>query len=91
MNLLQKLKALIVVNRAVGVIEEANVKSGWKTTEFWMTVATNLTAVVGALKGIVPEKVAAIAVAVATCVYTVARALTKATAPTTTTTGTTQP
>ncbi|HET9146137.1 MAG TPA: hypothetical protein VFN81_08630 [Sphingomicrobium sp.] len=82
MNLLEKLKALIVLNRAVGVIEEANVKSGWKTTEFWMTVATNVTTVIGALKGVVPDKAAAIAVAVSTCIYTVARALTKAAAST---------
>ena len=81
MNVLQKLKALIVVNRAVGVIEEANVKSGWKTTEFWMTAATALTTVIGGLKGIIPDETAAIVVAISTCIYTIARAHTKAKAP----------
>ena len=83
MNLFDEIKALFAIKRAVdNVREEQKVKPGWKTTEFWMTIATNVVTVAGALKGLIPDDKAALIVAIANAVYGVARALTKATADT---------
>lgn len=52
-------------------------KSGIKTTEFWLVVITNLITVVGALKGIIPAEIATITITVLTAIYTVLRSLVK--------------
>ena len=84
MILWDKIKALFAIKKAFGNIKEAQVKTGWKTTEFWMTVATNVITVIGALKGVIPDDKAALVIAIANAVYSVARALTKAAAVTVT-------
>lgn len=77
MNVLKKIKAGLAISRAYDNIEEAYkmnpIKPGWKTTEFWMTVAANAITLIGALKGIIPEQYATTAVAVSTAVYTICR------------------
>ena len=52
-------------------------KAGIKTTEFWMTVVSNLLVVVAALEGILPAETAGVIVAVLTGIYGVLRALAK--------------
>ena len=54
-------------------------KPGWKTTEFWLTVLSNLAVVVGALEGVIPAEKMAIIIAVINGVYGVVRATTKST------------
>ena len=54
------------------------IKSGWKTTEFWVTVVANLIVVVGALGEVIPADTAAVIIAVLNGVYGVLRALIKA-------------
>lgn len=55
-------------------------KPGYKTTEFYLTLLTNVIAIIGALKGVIPDNVATIIVATANAAYGLIRALTKATA-----------
>ena len=79
MNLLQEIKMLFAVKMpAENLIAEVNqVKAGWKTTEFWMTIVTQLLAVVAALNGVLDAKTAAIIIAVLNGVYGVLRTLAK--------------
>jgi len=79
MSLWQKFKLLWSVVRLYG--EVGNVKAGWKTTEFWMTILTSLSAMVGQFEGAVPAPWGTILAAVVTAAYAIARALTKAAAP----------
>ena len=53
-------KALKEVSKAADNIKEAHMKSGYKTTEFWLTVCTNIITVVGALQGVLSAETAAI-------------------------------
>lgn len=74
---------------------------GWKTSEFWLGLGTQLVSVWGAVQGFIPAKYAAIISVVGTAVYTIARTAYKAytevktatttTAPTTNTTVTVNP
>lgn len=52
-------------------------KPGWKTTEFWITVATDVGLVTAAAAGALPEKYAAYAVAISVAAYNIARGLAK--------------
>lgn len=52
-------------------------KSGWKTSEFWMTVVGQLMTLAGALNGVLDPKTAAIVSAVLTGVYSILRTLAK--------------
>ena len=54
-----------------------DIKSGWKTTEFWGKIATQATVLWGAVSGFVPPKYAAIVVVVAEGIYTIARTVLK--------------
>lgn len=80
MNILQEVKMLFAVRKPAEnlIAEVRNVKSGWKTTEFYMTVVTQLLAVVAALNGVLDPKTAATIVAVLNAVYAVLRTLAKA-------------
>lgn len=52
-------------------------KPGWQTTEFWVTVATDVGAVTAALAGGLPAQWAATVAAVSTTAYAIARGLAK--------------
>jgi hypothetical protein len=54
-------------------------KPGWKTTEFWATVAVNVGTIASALAGVLPAKYAALVAAIATAAYSIGRGLAKAT------------
>lgn len=56
-------------------------KVGWKTTEFWATVALNVGVVATALAGSLPVKWATIASSVSVVAYALARSLVKAAQP----------
>jgi len=51
---------------------------GWKTTEFWLNVATQIGTLWGAVAGFIPPKYAAIISTAGIAVYTVARTVLKA-------------
>lgn len=54
---------------------------GWKTTEFYVTVLTDVALVASAVGGVLPSKWAAIAAGVANASYAISRGLTKGGAP----------
>lgn len=51
---------------------------GWKTTEFWMNLATQAGVLWGAVQGFVPPKIAAIVSIGGVALYTIARTVAKA-------------
>ena len=75
-----------VVSKEVDQIKEAYVKSGWKTSEFWMTVLTVLTTLSETFKGNIDPKWGAIISGVLTLGYAIVRGLTKSSASTAMTT-----
>ncbi len=52
-------------------------KAGWKTSEFWLTIATSAAALLAGVQGILPPQYAAIAMAVSNGIYAIARGLAK--------------
>ena len=52
-------------------------KPGWKTTEFWLAALTSVGAVAAAIAGVLPPQSGAIATAVATAAYSLARGFAK--------------
>jgi hypothetical protein len=83
MNLIDKIKAFFVIKKAIENIKEENkkmetqIKPGWKTTEFWATMATNVIAVVGALSKFISPDVSAIVIAIANAIYSISRGMAK--------------
>ena len=79
MNIIEQVKVLFRIRKpATDLIQEAKqVKSGWRTSEFWMTIVTQVLAVVAALNGVLDPKTAATIVAVLNAVYAVLRTLAK--------------
>lgn len=84
MNWLQKIKLLFTAKSMIETdIEEAKKmdstsKPGWKSTEFWLNVATQIGTLWGAVAGFIPPKYAAIISTAGIAVYTVARTILKA-------------
>ena len=72
--------ALRAASKAADGVKEAYVKSGWKTTEFWLVVLSNIATVIPALSGVIPPEKAATILAVVNGIYGIVRALTKASA-----------
>jgi len=52
-------------------------KPGYKTTEFWITIATSLGALIAALADALPPRYAAIATAASAAAYAIARGIAK--------------
>lgn len=55
----------------------ASGKPGWKTTEFWLHLATQAAVLWGAVQGFVPPKIAAIVTIVGQAIYTIAATVRK--------------
>ena len=77
MNLIQKIKLHFKVQKEVKRIREGAMKSGWKTTEFWLTVIGSGVAIFSAVGGLIPADLSAKIVGVAIMTYTIARAIVK--------------
>ena len=77
MNLIQKIKLYLKVQKEVKRIREGAMKSGWKTTEFWLTVIGSGIAIFSAVGGLIPADLSAKIIAGAVMVYTIARAIVK--------------
>ena len=74
-NLLREgLKAKAEVNK---LMEK---KSGWKTSEFWISIATIAGALFAAGGAFIPPQTAAMIIVGITCLYTIARTVVKLTA-----------
>lgn len=82
MTLWKKVKLIFGLRKVVNqTIKEAThmegTKPGYKTTEFWLNILTNIITIVGTLKGVIPEQTAAIIIASANGIYGVVRAIAK--------------
>lgn len=55
----------------------AQVKPGYKTTEFWLTVTVSIATLLGALAGVVPPQTAAILAAISNGLYAISRGMAK--------------
>lgn len=65
------------------IVQEANmqsIKDGWKTSEFWAHVASQVAILWGAVNGFIPAKYAAIISVAGISVYNVGRVVVKAAA-----------
>lgn len=86
MNIFLKIKAFFTVKSTVeDIIKEAQMptasgKPGWKTTEFWMNVASQVGVLWGAVHGFIPQPWGAIISIGGVAVYTVAATVRKAVA-----------
>ena len=80
MNPFQEIKLWLKLRKPVNKLltEVKGMKSGYKTTEFWMSVTAQLLAVAGALGGVLDPKTAAIVVAVLNAIYAILRTVAKA-------------
>jgi hypothetical protein len=83
MNLFNWLSVFLKVRKPVeDMIDEAkqmnSIKEGYKTTEFWLNMATQIATLWGAVQGFIPPKWAAIISTAGIAVYTVARTILKA-------------
>lgn len=85
MGLIEKLKLLLKVRQpATDLINEVkDIKSGWQTIPFWVTLLGTLISAVGALTGVIPATAALIIGTGLTAVYNVLRGAVKAESPTT--------
>ena len=63
------------------VVPHAANKRGWLTTEFYVTVLTDVGLVAAALGGVLPARWAAIAAGVAQAAYAISRGLSKVNSP----------
>lgn len=85
MNIFKKIKIIIKLNsivnkfkKEVKMEEERNgVKSGIRTSEFWLLVISNLMTIAGTLQGVIPPDTGAIIVASLTGIYNVLRTIAK--------------
>ena len=87
MNIIEKIKLFFKIKSLIdyikgnfnkGVTVMPTVKPGWQCTEFYVTVLSNIIAIVGALKGIIPAQTATIALVILNGIYTILRSLVKA-------------
>ena len=77
MNIIQKVRALLAVRKAFSKIQEAAMKSGWKSTEFWLNLVGIVASVWSAVGGFIPPALAVKIAAVLLIAYTLARTLVK--------------
>ncbi len=75
LNWFQKLKIAWAVNSKVKEVNR--MKAGWKTTEFWVTVFTALSGLLGQYGGFIPEPWGIVATSVIGAGYTISRGLAK--------------
>ena len=72
--------AIKIVSQEAKEIKEAYVKSGWKTSEFWVTVLSVATTLSETFKGNLDPKWGAVIAAVLSLGYAIVRGFTKAAA-----------
>jgi hypothetical protein len=81
MNIFQKIKAFFAVKKVVEdeikELKTMDIKSGWRSSEFWSKLAAQAVVIWGAVGGFVPPKYAAIIVVAAEGIYTIARSVLK--------------
>lgn len=76
MSIIQKIKLLFAVKKpALELAEKAKeIKKGYKTLAFWISIFASVVSVATAIQGIIPASTALIAVVASTVIYNVLRA-----------------
>jgi len=69
MNILDEIKLIIKIREIYKGVKNMNIKSGWKTTEFWVTVATILGSLWFTFAGSIPPLFTIKIIAIITAVY----------------------
>lgn len=81
MNIIEKIKLLFSVNSLINAeikeLKSMDIKSGWKTSEFWGKVAAQAATIWASVGGFIPPKYAAVIVVGGEAIYTIARTLLK--------------
>ena len=85
MNILEKIRLLWKIRDLFRKLKEGSkmvetatgTKPGYKTTEFWLVVVSNLTTIVTALNGVVSPEKATVILAILNGIYTILRSLVK--------------
>jgi hypothetical protein len=86
MNIIDKLKLLFKIKKSIDEIKikaqevkvmNGQVKPGWKTTEFWLIVITQIHTIVETLKGSIDPFLATAILAGLDCIYAILRYLAK--------------
>ena len=78
MNIFSKIKLFFVLKNAVKEVGDMGIKSGWKTSEFWITVFTVASGLIGTYGGLIPPPWGMIATAIIAAGYAISRGLAKA-------------
>jgi len=69
------IKAFFKIKREVKKMKE--IKAGYKTTEFWLSILSSVAAIYFAVENLIPPEIAAKITALITMIYTIARAIVK--------------
>ena len=77
MNILEKIKILLKIKKSIKEVETMALKEGYKSTEFWLVVVSNLVNIVGALNGVIKPDTAAIILTILNAMYAILRTLVK--------------
>lgn len=77
MGILDKLKLLLVLRSTYSKVKEAVVKSGWKTSEFWLAIFTIVVNLWFSINGMLPAETVTWIISIVVLAYTVARAVVK--------------
>jgi uncharacterized membrane protein YfcA len=77
MNILEQIKLLIALKKFLEGVKQ--MKAGWKSTEFWVTLLGVIGSLVGSIAGMLPPELVVKIVAGLVIVYTIARTITKLT------------
>lgn len=77
--MLKKIIAFFVLRKQINKIKEVLMKSGIKTSEFWVTVITCALNVWGAIQGLIPHNWAIWVITIAGAIYTISRGIAKIT------------
>ncbi|HEX9504290.1 MAG TPA: hypothetical protein VF974_08320 [Patescibacteria group bacterium] len=80
MNIIQGIKLLFSVRAPVQQIagELKDIKSGWKTIPFWVTLTGSLVSLGAAIQGFIPGTIAVVIITSLTVIYNILRGLIKA-------------
>jgi len=86
MNIIQKVNLFLKIKSVLNkLLKEGKkmtdtpggTKPGYKTTEFWLIVLSNLTTIVTALKGVISPEKSVVVLAILNGIYTILRSLVK--------------
>lgn len=79
---IQQIRLALAARSGLNKIKEAKVKSGIRSSEFWIVVATVVASIWGAAGGLVSPELTTKIVGIVVAIYTIARTVVKATAST---------